>query len=175
MFILGISCFYHDSAAALLQDGVVVAAAEEERFSRRKHDGGFPRLAIQFCLNQAGIKAGDLDYVVFYEKPMVKFDRILRSNLATFPKSWRAFGEAIISWTGEKLWVKSVIQTEVGVPANKILFVDHHMSHAASAFFASPFKDAAILTVDGRGRMDHGHTRLRYLRSGWSGRKQDHP
>ena len=151
MFILGVSCFYHDSAAALLQDGVVVAAAEEERFSRLKHDSSYPKLAIQFCLDEAGIKAGDLDYVVFYEKPLAKFDRILRSNLATFPKSWRTFGEAMISWTSEKLWVKSVLQSEIGVPASKVLFVDHHMSHAASAFFASPFKDSAILTVDGVG------------------------
>ena len=103
MFILGISCFYHDAAAALLQDGLVVAAAEEERFSRIKHDAGFPARAIAFCLAQAGITADDLDFVVFYEKPLLKFERILRTSLATFPRSWRSFGEAMITWLGDKL------------------------------------------------------------------------
>ena len=151
MYILGISCFYHDSAAALLHDGMLVAAAEEERFSRLKHDSGFPAQAIQFCLETAGITADDLDYVVFYEKPMLKFERIIKTQLSTFPRSWRAFGEAMLAWAGDKLWVKSHIQEGVGVAADKILFVDHHLSHAASAFFASPYKDAAILTIDGVG------------------------
>ncbi len=151
MYILGISCFYHDSAAALLHDGLLVAAAEEERFSRLKHDSGFPRHAIRFCLESAGITADDLDYVVFYEKPLVKFERILRTHLSTFPHSWRVFGEAMIAWLGDKLWVKSHIMEGVGVPAEKVLFADHHMSHAASAFFASPFEEAAVLTIDGVG------------------------
>ena len=151
MYILGISCFYHDSAAALLHDGMLVAAAEEERFSRLKHDSGFPAQAVQFCLTTAGITADDLDYVVFYEKPMLKFERIIKTQLSTFPRSWRAFGEAMLAWAGDKLWVKSHIQEGVGVAADKILFVDHHLSHAASAFFASPYKDAAILTIDGVG------------------------
>lgn len=151
MYILGISCFYHDSAAALLHDGVLVAAAEEERFSRKKHDYDFPQHAIRFCLEHAGITANDLDYVVFYEKPMLKFERILRTTLGTFPRSWRTFGKAMTAWMGEKLWVKAVLQQKVGVSADKILFVDHHLSHAASAFFASPFEDAAILTIDGVG------------------------
>jgi carbamoyltransferase len=151
MYILGISCFYHDSAAALLHDGQLLAAAEEERFSRLKHDAGFPKQAISFCLQTAGITAADLDYVVFYEKPLLKFERILKTHLSTFPRSWRAFGEAMIAWAADKLWVKTHIQQGVGVPAEKILFVDHHLSHAASAFFASPFQEAAILTIDGVG------------------------
>jgi carbamoyltransferase len=151
MFILGISCFYHDSAAALLQDGLVVAAAEEERFSRRKHDNGFPRQAIAFCLQKAGITGDDLDYVVFYEKSVVKFERVLMSALATVPRSWKVFGEAMINYFDEKLWIKSILMHEIGVPAEKVLFTDHHMSHAASAMFASPFDQAAIVTVDGVG------------------------
>jgi len=151
MNILGISCFYHDSAAALLQDGMLVAAAEEERFTRQKHDNGFPRHAIQFCLETAGIAGGDLDYVVFYEKPFVKFERILLSTLGTFPRSWQVFSEAMISYFDEKLWIKNVLMREVGVPAEKVLFVDHHVSHAASAMFASPFDQAAIVTLDGVG------------------------
>ncbi|MBX3060163.1 MAG: carbamoyltransferase [Anaerolineae bacterium] len=151
MYILGISCFYHDAAAALLHDGLLVAAAEEERFSRQKHDAGFPHQAIAFCLQTAGITANDLDYVVFYEKPLLKFERILKTQLSSFPRSWRAFGEAMIAWMGDKLWVKTHIQQNVGVPLDKILFIDHHLSHAASAFFASPFTEAAVLTIDGVG------------------------
>lgn len=152
MYILGISCFYHDSAAVLLQDGQLIAAADEERFSRLKHDSGFPKQAVQFCLQTAGISANDLDYVVFYEKPLLKFERILKTHLSAFPRSWRVFGEAMISWLGDKLWVKSHIQEGIGLDnLDKILFVDHHASHAASAFFASPYEEAAILTVDGVG------------------------
>ncbi len=151
MDILGVSCFYHDAAAALLRDGVVVAAAEEERFSRRKHDFGFPSNAIEFCLRRAGIAGGDLDYVVFYEKPLVKFERILMTSLGTFPRSWRVFREAMIAWFDQKLWIKSRLMSHLGIPAEKVLFVDHHLAHAASAFFCSPFEDSAILTVDGVG------------------------
>jgi carbamoyltransferase len=151
MHILGVSCYYHDSAAALLVDGMVIAAAEEERFSRKKHDSGFPAQAIDFCLRSAGITPQDLDYVAFYEKPLLKFERILMTHLAAFPRSWRVFGEAMIAWLGDKMWVKSHIQEQLDIPADKILFVDHHMSHAASAFFASPFTEAAILTIDGVG------------------------
>jgi carbamoyltransferase len=151
MFILGISCFYHDAAAALLQDGLLVAAAEEERFSRRKHDSDFPGQAIDFCLRQAGITIEEVDYVVFYEKPLLKFERLLKSSLATFPRSWRVFSEAMLTWLGDKLWLKAIIQRETGVAPDKILFVDHHLSHAASAFFASPFAEAAVLTIDGVG------------------------
>lgn len=151
MYILGISCFYHDSAAALLKDGVLVAAAEEERFSRIKHDYGFPAQAIAFCLEQAGITANDLEYVVFYEKPLLKFERIMMTTLQTFPKSWRVFREAMIAWFNEKLWIKSKLIDELNLPAEKVLFVEHHLSHAASSFFCSPFEEAAILTVDGVG------------------------
>ncbi|MGH2537040.1 MAG: carbamoyltransferase family protein [Candidatus Promineifilaceae bacterium] len=151
MNILGISCYYHDAAAALLQDGVLVAAAEEERFSRVKHDFGFPSQAIDFCLRQAGISAQDLDYVVFYEKPLVKFERILLSMLQSFPHSAGAFREAMITWFNDKLWIKGQILTKLGLPDDKLFFVDHHLSHAASAFFCSPYDEAAILTVDGVG------------------------
>lgn len=151
MYILGISAFYHDSAAALIKDGALVAAAMEERFSRQKHDNGFPRQAADFCLEQAGITADELDYVVFYEKPLVKFERILLTTLNTFPKSWDVWKEALVSWLKEKLWIKTAIQNQIGVSYDKILFADHHMSHAASAFFTSPFRDAAVLTVDGVG------------------------
>jgi carbamoyltransferase len=151
MYILGISCFYHDSAVALLKDGQLVAAAMEERFSRKKHDNGFPHKAIEFCLQKAGIQGGDLDYAVFYEKPLVKFERILLTTLNTFPKSGDVWRDAMTTWLKEKLWIKSLIQKEVGVRYDRVLFCDHHMSHAASAFFASPFREAAVLTVDGVG------------------------
>jgi len=151
MHILGISCFYHDAAAALLRDGALIAAAEEERFSRIKHDFGFPEQSIQYCLEEAGITTGDLDYVVFYEKPFRKFDRILMTAFQSFPRSWRMFGEATINWLGDKLWMKNVIQTKIGIAPEKILFEDHHLSHAASAFYPSPFEEAAILTLDGVG------------------------
>ncbi|MEZ4667054.1 MAG: carbamoyltransferase [Anaerolineae bacterium] len=151
MFILGIACFYHDSAVALLQDGKLVAAAMEERFSRKKHDNGFPEKAIEFCLGQAGIRGEDLDYVVFYEKPLLKFERILLTTLNSFPKSVDVWRDAMVTWLKEKLWIKNIIQSKVGVRFDSVLFCDHHMSHAASAFFASPFREAAVLTVDGVG------------------------
>jgi carbamoyltransferase len=151
MYILGISCYYHDAAAALLQDGVLVAAAEEERFTRIKHDFGFPEKAIDFCLRQAGISGTDLDYVVFYEKPLLKFERILLSTLQTFPSSWGVFREAMITWFNEKLWIKGLILTKLNIPDEKLLFVEHHLSHAASAFFCSPYDESAILTIDGVG------------------------
>jgi carbamoyltransferase len=151
MYILGISCYYHDSAAAILKDGVLVAASEEERFSRKKHDFGFPHQAIQFCLEQAGITAQDLDYVVFYEKPLLKFERILLTTLQMFPQSWAVFRESMIAWFNEKLWIKGQILTTLDIPDEKLLFVEHHLSHAASAFFASPYEEAAIITIDGVG------------------------
>ena len=151
MYILGVSCYYHDAAAALLQDGMLVAAAEEERFSRVKHDYGFPRNAIQFCLDQAGLEGRDLDYVVFFEKPFRKFDRILMTTLQTYPQSWRVFRESMISWMIDKLWVGATLQSELGISKAKVLFCEHHLSHAASAYLCSPFDEAAILTVDGVG------------------------
>jgi len=110
MYILGISCFYHDAAAALIKDGKLIAAAEEERFTRVKHDFDFPENAIHFCLDYAGISNNDLDYVVFYEKPFHKFERILMTTLQNFPKSWKVFREAMLTWLGDKLWVKSIIK-----------------------------------------------------------------
>ena len=151
MYVLGISCFYHDAAAALLDDGMLVAAAEEERFSRKKHDSGYPALAVQFCLDQAGIGPDELDYVVFYEKPLPKFERLLSTMLSTWPKSRVAFREAMITWLTEKLWIKDKIRRQLGITRDKILFVEHHLSHAASAFFCSPYEEAAVLTVDGVG------------------------
>ncbi|MDA0746763.1 MAG: carbamoyltransferase [bacterium] len=151
MNILGISCYYHDAAAALLCDGELIAAAEEERFSRKKHDFGFPALAIDFCLSEGGISAQDLDYVVFYEKPFEKFERILTTALQTYPKSWKVFRESMITWLVDKLWVRHHIQQELGVPKDKVLFTQHHLAHAASAFLVSPFEEAAVLTVDGVG------------------------
>jgi carbamoyltransferase len=151
MKILGISCYYHDSAAAILVDGQIIAAAEEERFSRIKHDSGFPTHAIDFCLQSASLSAKELDYVVFYEKPFKKFHRIFISTLSTYPKSYTSFREAMRIWLKQKLWIKQEIVTSLGVNENIILFSDHHLSHAAGCFFPSPFKSAAILTVDGVG------------------------
>ena len=151
MHILGISCYFHDASAAILRDGQLVAAAEEERFSRIKHDFGFPSRAIQFCLDEAGISGSDVDYVAFFEKPFVKFDRILQTAFAEVPKSAAVFRQAITAWLLDKLWVKNRIRETLRIPPERILFVEHHQSHAASAFFCSPFDEAAILTVDGVG------------------------
>jgi carbamoyltransferase len=151
MFILGVSCYYHDSAAVLLKDGQLIAAAEEERFSRVKHDNGYPRHAIEFCLKQGGITARELDYVVFYEKPLVKFERILMTTLGGFPRTYPVFRESMVAWFNEKLWAKSKLRANLDIDPKKILFVEHHLSHAASALFASPFDEAAVLTVDGVG------------------------
>jgi carbamoyltransferase len=151
MNILGISCYFHDASAALLRDGQLIAAAEEERFTRKKHDYEFPQHAIDFCLKMGGIDSLDLDYVVFFEKPFIKFERLILSSMQTFPKSHRVFREAMVSWLGDKLWIKHLIQKKLGVAASKIFFSEHHLSHASSAFFCSPFDEAAILTVDGVG------------------------
>lgn len=151
MHILGVSCYFHDASAAILRDGQLIAAAEEERFSRVKHDFGFPSRAIAFCLEQAGIRGEDLDYVAFFEKPFVKFDRILNTTFAEVPKSGAVFRQAITAWLLDKMWVKNRIREALRIPEERILFVEHHQSHAASAFFCSPFDDAAILTVDGVG------------------------
>lgn len=151
MHILGLSFFYHDGAAALLRDGMLVAAAEEERFSRLKHDSGYPALAIRFCLESAKIAARDLDYVVFYEKPFVKFERILTTALHTAPRSLNLFARAMKNWLVDRLWIKNLLQRELGIEPDRILFSEHHLSHAASTFFCSPFDEAALLTVDGVG------------------------
>lgn len=151
MDILGISCFYHDAAAALIRDGMLIAAAEEERFSRKKHDSGFPAQAIDFCLKRGKINGGDLDYAIFYEKPLVKFERILMTSLGVYPKTWRVFRESMIAWFNQKLWIRGQIVRHLGIPQNCVLFAEHHTAHAASALFCSPFEEAALLTVDGVG------------------------
>jgi carbamoyltransferase len=150
MNILGISCFYHDSAACLVRDGEIVAAASEERFTRKKHDASYPHNAIRYCLEEGRIKSSDLDHVGFYDKPLLKFERIITSYLANFPRSYFAFMKAVPVWLREKLWTKDLIARELDYKG-EILFAEHHQSHAASAFLVSPFKEAAILTVDGVG------------------------
>jgi carbamoyltransferase len=151
MKILGISAHYHDSAAALVVDGVPVCAVQEERLSRRKHDAGFPLSAIEWCLESAAIAPSDLDAVVFYERSMLKFERILTCTLRAFPRSWRSFPQAMKNTLGEKVWVRGIIASHLDVPREKILFTDHHASHAAAAFLTSPAPRAAILTADGVG------------------------
>lgn len=149
--ILGISAFYHDSAAALVVDGQIVAAAQEERFTRKKHDHNFPKLAIDFCLKQAGITSKDLDYVGFYDKPLTKFERLIETYLAFAPAGYRSFRQAMPLWLKQKLHVPREIRDGLPDYKRRIVFLDHHQSHAASAFFPSPFDDAAILTLDGVG------------------------
>ena len=142
-----------------VRDGEIVAAAEEERFSRIKHDYGLPKLAIKFCLEQAGIEGADLDYVVFFEKPFRKFDRILMTTLQTYPQSWKVFRESMISWMLDKMWVSTTLQSELGVPKDKVLFCDHHLSHAASAF---------LFALRGSGDSHRGRSRRVGHRHLWS-------
>lgn len=150
--ILGISAFYHDSAAALAVDGRIAAAAQEERFTRKKHDASFPAHAVQYCLREAGVTARDLDYAAFYEKPLLKFERMLETYLAFAPRGLRNFSMAIPQWLKEKLYIGRTLRQALGREfRGKLLFTSHHESHAASAFFPSPFDEAAILTVDGAG------------------------
>ncbi len=149
-WILGISAFYHDSAAALLKNGEIIAAAQEERFTRKKHDASFPQNAISYCLQEAGIEADQLQFVVFYEKPFQKFNRILETYLSTAPFGLRSFLKAIPLWLRQKLWIPELIRNGLNYKG-PLLFTEHHESHAASAFFPSPFEQAAILTMDGVG------------------------
>ena len=157
MRILGISAFYHDSAAALLADGHIVAAAQEERFTRKKQDARFPKNAIAYCLEEGRCTISDVDYVVFYEKPFLKFERLLETYVGFAPRGYQSFAMAIPLWLREKLFQKDIIRRELQAFApdfdwqNKLLFTEHHMSHAASAFYASPFEEAAVLTLDGVG------------------------
>ncbi len=151
MDVLGISCYFHDAGAALLRDGLLVAAAEEERFSRVKHDPSFPTRAIRFCLEKGGTTGSDIDYVAFFEKPFVKLERILQTALATAPWSSAVFRKAATTWLLDKLWVKTHMREALGIPGDRILFAEHHQSHAASAFYCSPFEESAILTLDGVG------------------------
>jgi carbamoyltransferase len=157
MRILGISAFYHDSAAALVEDGNIVSAAQEERFSRKKHDSRFPKHAVDYCLTEAGRKLGDIDFVAFYDKPFLKFERLLETYLAFAPQGFQSFRIALPLWLKEKLFQKQLLRDELRAFApdfdweTRLLFGEHHQSHAASAFFASPFKEAVVLTMDGVG------------------------
>lgn len=157
MLILGISAFYHDSAAALIEDGLVIAAAQEERFTRKKHDAAFPDNAITYCLEEAGISLSDVDYVAFYDKPFLKFERLLETYLSFAPRGFRSFKLAIPVWLKEKLFQKDLLRKKFKAFdadfdwQNKLLFSEHHQSHAASAFFPSPFEEAIVLTMDGVG------------------------
>ena len=160
--ILGISAYYHDSAAALVRDGDIVAAAQEERFTRKKHDPGFPSNAIEYCLKSAGLTDDQIDYVCFYEKPLRKFERLLENYLAFAPSGFASFRMALPMWLKERLWMSSDIKKSLGGSLKSpLIFTEHHESHAASAFFPSPFDEAAILTLDGVGEwstttMGHG-------------------
>ena len=150
MNILGISAFYHDSAACLVRDGEIISAAQEERFTRKKHDASFPKKAVEFCLKQGGIRTSDLDYVGFYDKPFVKFERILETYLSIAPKGLRQYLSAMPVWLKDKLWTRANIRKDLDYKG-PVLFAEHHESHASSAFFPSPFQEAAILTMDGVG------------------------
>jgi carbamoyltransferase len=155
--ILGLSAFYHDSAAALIEDGRIVAAAQEERFTRKKHDSEMPKRAIEYCLDQAGMELADIDYVAFYDKPFLKFERLLETYLAFAPRGFQSFRMAIPLWLREKLFLKQLLRSELRQLApdvdweERLLFAEHHQSHAASAFFPSPFDEAVVLTMDGVG------------------------
>ena len=157
MYVLGVSAFYHDSAAALVSDGRIVAAAQEERFTRKKNDASFPSRAIQYCLEEARIELGSVDYVVFYDKPFLKFERLLETYLAFAPRGVQSFRMALPIWIKEKLFQRRLLGKELKRFApdydcdKRLLFSEHHQSHAASAFFASPFHEAAVLTMDGVG------------------------
>ena len=149
--VLGISAYYHDAAAALVVDGRIVAAMQEERFSRRKNEPGLPVQAALACLAMAGLTTGDIDQVVFYEDPFARLERVIMASLRTFPRSWRQFPGAMRGQLSTKVWVLDAIAAMLDVPRAKVVHTSHHRSHAASAFFASPFDKAAILTIDGVG------------------------
>ena len=149
--ILGISAFYHDSAACLVQDGRIVAAASEERFTRKKGDSDFPARAVEFCLKQGGIRSEDLAFVGFYDKPLLKFERILETYVGTAPKGFGSFLKAGPLWIKEKLYTDRTLRDSLGGYEGDLLYAEHHESHAASAFFPSPFEEAAVLTMDGVG------------------------
>ena len=154
--VLGISAFYHDSAAALVVDGEIVAAAQEERFTRKKHDPSYPVNAIDYCLSEARLSLEQIDYIAFYDKPFLKFERLLETYVALAPKGLQSFRMAMPVWLREKLFLKDMLIKEIkkfdnSFNANKLMFGEHHFSHAASAFYASPFEEAVVLTLDGVG------------------------
>jgi len=156
MRILGISAFYHDSAAALVENGRIVAAAQEERFTRKKHDASFPRNAVNYCLEAAGTRLAELDHIAFYDKPFLKFERLLETYIALAPQGFRSFQMAMPLWLKEKLFQKSLLRKKLKefdeeIAGDRLLFTEHHLSHAASAFFPSPFEKAVVLTMDGVG------------------------
>ena len=171
MVILGISAFFHDSAAVLLVDGSLVAAAEEERFSRRKHDSRFPSGAVEFCLASAGLHAEDIDFVVFYEKPGIKAERAVTTILAQAPRTFRPYTPFLANQASRK-GVREQIAARLRVPAERVLFVEHHLSHAASSFFASPFESAATLTIDGVG--EWATTSIGEGQAAWDGSGTNH-
>ena len=156
--ILGISAYYHDSAACLLRNGEVFAAAQEERFTRKKHDARFPRNAIDYCLSEADVAVNELDAVVFYDKPLVKFERLVETYIANVPRGYRSFLTAMPIWLKEKLYLKQTLRKELAALGDckqkdlpSLMFAEHHQSHAASAFYPSPFQSAAVLCLDGVG------------------------
>ena len=151
MYILGISCYYHDSAACVLKDDKVIAAVEEERFSRKKFDDSFPKSAIDYCMNEAGISQNDLDCVAFYDKVVLKFERLLDNYISVAPRGMGSFLDVIPKWIHKRIWLKEEIRKHLGGYKGKIIFPEHHLSHAAHTFFSSPFDESAILTVDGVG------------------------
>ncbi len=157
-YVLGVSALFHDSAAALLRDGEIVCCAQEERFSRVKHDRSLPMRAVRWCLDHEGIGIGDLEGLVFYEKPLRKFERIVATAVATFPRSWRAFNRSMHGWLGDRLWLKNQLVKTFGLRPERLFFSEHHLSHAASAYYCSPFDHAAVLTIDGVG--EHCSTAL---------------
>ena len=158
MNILGISAFYHDSAACLVRDGDILAAAQEERFTRIKHDRGFPTQAIQYCLKEAGLNINQIDIVAYYDKPLLTFDRLLETYFSFAPVGFKSFYKALPVWLHQKLHIPHEIDKGLnGEYTGDILFTRHHQSHAASAFFPSPFEDAAVLTIDGVGEWRHHH------------------
>jgi len=157
VIIVGISAYYHDSAAVLIRDGEIVAAAQEERFTRKKHDAGFPRHALRYCLDEAGVTPGDVAHVAFYDKPFLKFERLLETYVAFAPRGFRSFRMAIPVWLREKLFLASLLNEELKYFSDQVdwsarlLYSEHHLSHAASAYYPSPFDEAAVLTLDGVG------------------------
>ena len=151
MNILGISCYYHDSAACVLDDSKVLAAVEEERFSRKKFDDGFPKMAIDFCLRDAGITPKEIHSIAFYDKSVLKFERLLDNYIAVAPRGLYSFLDVIPKWIHKRLWIKDEIKKHLKGFPGKIIFPEHHLSHAAYSFFTSPFSESAILSVDGVG------------------------
>src|SRR5262245_51867491 len=155
--ILGLSAFYHDSAACIVRDGEIVAAAQEERFTRKKHDARFPKAALEYCLREAAIRPDELDYVAFYDKPLLKFERLLETYVAYAPAGFRSFVSALPLWLRQKLHLPREMDRGLGgLYKGRYIFTEHHESHAASAFFPSPFEEAAILTLDGVGEWATG-------------------